>query len=101
MRITIPQERIREFCQRWHVSEMSLFGSVLRADFRADSDVDVLVAFAPAYRPTLLDVGRMQAELESLFGRNVDLLTRRGVEASRNPYRKHSILSTSQVVYAG
>jgi uncharacterized protein len=101
MGIALPEEQIREFCQRWHVREMCLFGSILRSDFRADSDVDVLVDFAPSYRPTLLDLGRMQAELGAVFGRRVDLLTRKGVEDSRNPYRKQSILSSSQVVYAG
>ena len=101
MGITVPQERVREFCRHWQVREMSLFGSVLRPDFRADSDIDVLVEFASSYRPTLLDLGRMQGELEGVFGRSVDLLTRQGVERSRNPYRKQSILSSAQVVYAG
>ncbi len=101
MGIALSEMQIREFCQRWHVREMSLFGSVLRSDFRADSDVNVLVDFAPSCRPTLIDLGRMQAELEAAFGRKVDLLTRKGVEDSRNPYRKQSILSSSRVVYAG
>lgn len=101
MGLTVPQDAIRDFCHRSHVRELSLFGSVLRDDFGPDSDVDVLVQFDPAYRPTLLDLGRMQGELETIFGRRVDLLTRQGIEASRNPYRKQSILSSSRVVYAG
>jgi uncharacterized protein len=101
MGITLPQSLLRDFCQRWHIRELSLFGSVLREDFRPDSDVDVMVDFAPTFHPSLFDIGRMQMELEKLFGRSVDLLTRKGVEASRNPYRKQSILSSAQVVYAG
>jgi len=99
--LNVPHERISEFCQRSRISELSLFGSALRDDFDQASDVDVLVEFAAGYRPGLFDLARMQRELEEIFGRKVDLLTRRGVEASRNPYRRDSILSTAKVVYAG
>ena len=92
---------IADFCRRWQVRELSVFGSVLRPDFRPDSDVDVLVDFVPSSHPTLFDLGHMQAEFEEMLGRRVDLLTRRGVESSSNPYRRESILSSSEVVYAG
>lgn len=101
MVIDVPHKRINEFCQKWRLRELSLFGSALREDFGDDSDVDVLVDFAAGYRPGLFDLARMQRELEAVFGRKVDLLTRRGVESSRNPYRRDSILSTAKVVYAG
>jgi len=101
MGITILQDRIADFCRRWQVRKLSLFGSVLRPDFRPDSDVDVLVDFVPSSHPTLLDLGHTQAELEKIFCRRVDLLTCPGVESSANSYRRGSILSSSQVVYAG
>lgn len=101
MKIAIPLDRLRieEFCRRWGVSEFSLFGSVLREDFRPDSDVDVMVSFAPGVHRTLLDLAAMQEELEGILGRNVDLLTRRGVEQARNPLRREEILSTAETIY--
>ena len=77
--------------------EFSLFGSVLREDFRPDSDVDELVTFAPNAQVSLFDLEQMQIELESLFGRPVDVVEK---DALRNPFRKREILSTAQVVYA-
>jgi hypothetical protein len=101
MKLSLPYEEIAEFCRKWNVSEFALFGSVLRDDFRSDSDVDVLVSF-PSYdaTPSLLDHVEMQDELVEIFGRRVDLLTRGGVEDSRNPIRKQAILETARVVYA-
>jgi hypothetical protein len=98
-RIDIPKDAIADFCQRWRMTEFSLFGSVLRADFRPDSDVDVLVNFEAGARWTLLDFAQMREELEAILGRKVDLLTRRGVQQSRNPLRRQAILSTAEVVY--
>jgi predicted nucleotidyltransferase len=100
IRIPIDYEAIAAFCRRHGIVELALFGSVLRDDFRPDSDVDVLVSFAPDARPTLFDLVDMQDELRSLFGREVDLLTRRGVEASRNPERRQAILSSAERLYA-
>ena len=98
--IDIPHERIAEFCRRWEIREFALFGSVVSPDFRAESDVDVMVAFAPAARRTLFDLGEMQQELSELFGRHVDLVTRSAIESSRNPYRRNSILRSVEVVHA-
>ena len=96
-KIPIPTTRIAEFCRRWGVKEMSLFGSSLRDDFNPDSDIDLLVDFAADYHlVTLLD---MQDELEVLFGRSVDLIVRRVVEADPNPYRRNEILGSAQVIY--
>lgn len=101
MKLNLPYERIAAFCRKWNVSEFALFGSVLREDFRTDSDVDVLVSF-PSYEatPSLFDHVDMQEELVEIFGRPVDLLTRAGVEESRNPIRKRAILESARVVYA-
>jgi hypothetical protein len=95
--ITIPKKKIAEFCLRWKVVEFSLFGSILREDFRPDSDVDVLVTFAPEARVSLFDLVDMQDELKVIFKRDVDLLEK---DALENPFRKREILGTAQVVYA-
>lgn len=100
LHISIDQEQIRAFCTRWGITEFALFGSVLREDFGADSDIDVLATFAPEHRPTGLEVVRMERELFELFGRSVDLITRRGVEQSRNARIRQEILSTAEVIYA-
>ena len=97
--IAIPHERISDFCRKWKITEFSLFGSVLREDFRADSDVDVLVSFAPDTHWTLFDLVHMEDELKALFGRHVDLVIRESVERSENPIRRKAILSTAQRIY--
>ena len=101
MKLNLPHDRIAEFCRRWNVSEFALFGSVLRDDFRPDSDVDVLVTFPSVdVTPSLFEHVDMQDELIEIFGRPVDLLTRAGVEDSRNPIRTRAILESARVVYA-
>ena len=97
--ITIDRSAIADFCKRWHVLELALFGSVLGDDFGPDSDVDVLVSLDKTARHTLLDLHEMEEELQSLFGRKVDLVSRRGIENSRNPVRRNSILQSAQVIY--
>ena len=92
--IDLPKEEIAEFCKKWGVSGFSFFGSVLTDDFRPDSDIDVLVTFEDDAKHTLFDLVHMQDELKQIFGREVDLLTRRGVEQSRNYIRRKSILSS-------
>ena len=95
--IAIPQTEIAEFCRKWRVRELSLFGSVLRDDFSPSSDVDVLVSFEPHSNWSLWDLIAMRDELATLFGRPVDLVER---EALRNPIRRQRILSTREVVHA-
>jgi predicted nucleotidyltransferase len=99
-RIQLDMAGIAVFCRHWRISELALFGSVLRDDFRPDSDIDVLVTFAPDARWTLIDHVRMQDELTSLLGRKVDLISKRGIERSPNYLRRKAILSTAEVVYA-
>lgn len=99
-RLDIPREKIEVFCGRWQVDELALFGSVLRDDFGPDSDVDVLVRFAPEARRTLFDLVRMREELKNILGREVDLVSREAVEMSRNYIRRNAILETAEVVYA-
>jgi predicted nucleotidyltransferase len=73
--ICFDSEQIAEFCRRHEIRALSLFGSILREDFGADSDVDVLVEFGPEGSPSLLELGGMLVELTEMFGRQVDLKT--------------------------
>lgn len=97
-RIPLDRARLVSFCKQWLVTDLSLFGSVLRADFRPDSDVDVLVTFAPEAKWSLFDLVDMEAELANIVGRKVDLVTRRSIEASENWIRRKEILSTAEPV---
>lgn len=100
-RLPIPEAAVAAFCAKWQVTEFALFGSVLRDDFGPDSDVDVLVSFAPDARHSLFDLVRMEDDLRELFGRDVDLVTRRAVERSPNEWRRQSILgSLAHVAHA-
>lgn len=96
-RFTIPRKKIAAFCKRWNVSEFAIFGSAIRKDFDPKSDVDVMVVFEPDALIGLFEMARMQVELETLFGRSVDLVEKAGL---RNPYRRGEILKTAKVVYA-
>ena len=99
-RIDVPAEAIAEFCRKWQIVEFSLFGSVLRDDFGPDSDVDVLVAFAPQTRYTLFDMVHMEDELRGLFKRNVGLVEREAIQRSPNYLGRRAILGTAEAVYA-
>ena len=96
----LPEEVLFRFCQRWKIRELALFGSVLRDDFRPDSDVDVLVTFDTDADWSLLDHVRIQKDLEALLGREVDLVSRRGIERSANWIRRQAILDTAETIYA-
>ena len=96
----ITDAQIAQFCRKWQVAELSLFGSALRGDFRPESDVDVLVDFAPEARRSLFDLVEMEEELRRIFGREVDLVEKKAVEESENYIRRRAILSTARVVYA-
>ena len=95
--MAIDSDEIAAFCRRWHIAEFSLFGSVLRDDFGPESDVDVLVAYAPDAAWSLWDHLDAQQELSALFGREVDLVTMGGL---KNPFRRQEILATREVIYA-
>ena len=99
-RIDIPGEKIAEFCQKWKIREFALFGSVLRNDFDSDSDVDVLVTFSEAAKHTLFDLVHMEDELKQILGREVDIVSRRGLEFSRNYIRRNAIIDSAEAIYA-
>lgn len=92
--------RLEAFFRRWKIVEVALFGSALRDDFRDDSDLDLLVEFAPEATWSLIDHIRMEDELSEILGRQVDLVTRYAVESSHNPFRKKEILKTARTLYA-
>ena len=94
--LRIPSEELTNFCRRYQVRELALFGSMLGPDFDSDSDVDLLVSFEPAARITFLTLARMQRELEVIMGRPVDLVPRDGL----NPIIRSQVLATARVLYA-
>lgn len=94
--VQIPEDQIAEFCRRHGVARLALYGSILRDDFRPDSDVDVLVEFLPGQRTSLLDLGGMLMELRSMLGRDVDLRTPQ--DLSR--FFRRSVLRQARPLYA-
>lgn len=95
--VQISAEAIEDFCRRWKIVELALFGSILSPEFRPDSDIEVLVTFSPDAQHSLFDLVTMQDELAVMFGREVDLVEK---QALRNPFRRKHILEHSQVIYA-
>ncbi len=98
-RIDVSPEQIADFCRRHHVRKLAFFGSVLRDDFGPDSDVDVLVTFAGGSRRSLSDMIDIEAELEGIFDRKVDVLTRPSVERSRNYIFRQQVLQDVEPLY--
>jgi uncharacterized protein len=97
--VEIPAERIADFCRRWQITELALFGSVLRDDFGPESDVDVLVSFDEEAHWSLFDMLRMEQQLKSILGRDVDLVERKAVELSPNYIRRRHILESVEPIY--
>lgn len=99
LRIDIQPDVIGDFCRRWRIVELSLFGSVLRADFGPDSDIDVLVSFDPAAEWRYFHLLDMKDELESFLGHSVDIVEKRLIEGSGNYIRRDHILTNRETVY--
>ena len=97
LQIGVDRDRVAEFCRKWRVKELAIFGSALRDDFAPDSDVDVLVELQPDHGLGLYDWVDMIDELSAIFGRKVDLVAKGGL---RNPFRRREILRSAEVVYA-
>jgi len=93
--IQLPQDKIEDFCRRHHIQKLAVFGSVLHGDARPDSDLDVLVEFAPGHVPGLAFFG-MEQELSEMLGRKVDLNTPQFL----SPYFRDRALAEAQVQYA-
>ncbi len=95
----MAMDRVAVFGRRWKVTDLEVFGSVLRDDFGPPSDIDLLVRFAPDARWSLFDMMEMEDELTAMFGRRVDLLSRRAIEQSENWLRRKEILGTAEPLY--
>ena len=98
-RTNFSLETLTDFCNKWDIASLAVFGSVLRSDFGADSDIDCLVSFTPEAKRSLLTRVRIKHELESMVGRPIDVVARKSVEESDNWIRRHEILSTAQTIY--
>jgi hypothetical protein len=94
--ISVPQEKIADFCRRYRLQQMQIFGSTLREDLGPESDVDVLVEFEPDAQIGFITLGRMRRELEELFRRPVDLVPRDGLKSEI----REAVLSNAEVIYA-
>ena len=97
--LDIPTEELNGFCKRWGVVELAVFGSALCQDFSSESDIDILIAFDEFFSRGLFDLVRMQNELESIFGRQVDLVEKAAVENSENYIRRNEILDSAHVIF--
>lgn len=99
IRDLVPPIALARFCRRWRITELALFGSVLRPDFRPDSDIDMLVTFAPNAAWSGWDLVTIEVELATLFGRKVDLVERAAVERNENWIRRRHILAHTEPLY--
>ena len=97
--IELPYDALADYCRRWKITKLEVFGSILRDDFGPESDVDFLVTFDPAARWTLFDAIHAQDELAALVGRPVDLVSRRPIEKSENWMRRRLILDSARMLY--
>ena len=97
--LELPQAEIEDFCRRWKIKKLELFGSALRDDFTDESDIDLLVSFLPESEHGLFEHAQMEEELEELFHRRVDLVSRQAIEEADNPFRKRTILNSTLLVY--
>jgi len=93
----ITKEVIEGFCRKWEITELAVFGSALRDDFRSDSDLDFLATFSDEAKWSVFDHGRMSEELSRLLGRRVDIVEK---DDLNNPFRRKEILATNRIIYA-
>lgn len=100
-RLNLTPKQLADFCQQHHILELSLFGSILREDFRSDSDIDILVVFDHDANPnlSLMDLVGIEYQLEDMVKREVDLIEKRSIVDSHNWIRRQNILNTAQVIY--
>lgn len=96
----VDRQALAHLCRKWRIVRLEVFGSVLRDDFRADSDIDLLVTFAPDARWSFFQLHQAESEFAALFGRRVELVSRAGIEQSANYIRRQAILSSAEVLYA-
>jgi uncharacterized protein len=98
-KLKIPDDRLRKICEKYFVKELAVFGSALSGEFNEESDIDLLYVFEDKAKHSLFSKVRIKEELENLFGRPVDLISRKALEDSRNIYKKKAILEHTKVIY--
>jgi predicted nucleotidyltransferase len=98
--LPITDSQISDFCRRYEIVELALFGSVVREDFGPESDIDFLATYAPDKRWQPWGDLPEQAEMEALLGRRVDWITKKMIESSANPIFRRAVLSEAEVIYA-
>jgi len=99
MKLNFDPAAVRQFCHQRGIARLELFGSALREDFREDSDVDLLATVRPGVKCGIFEWVELQEGLQRIFGRPVDLVSRRAVERSQNPWRRHAILARTLPLY--
>jgi len=100
MDLGIEADRIADFCRRWKISKLAVFGSIVQGELRSDSDIDLLVTFDSDADWTMFDHFTIEDELSHLFGREVDLISKRAVEENPNPITRREILDSARQIYA-
>ena len=100
MDLGVSPERIAEFCRRWKINRLAVFGSALRGKLQADSDIDLLATFEDDAQWSMFDHYRMEDELVELLGREVDLVSKKAVEENPNPIFRREILTSAREIYA-
>jgi predicted nucleotidyltransferase len=98
-RLNAKPEQLTEICQQWQIVELALFGSILREDFNLNSDVDLLVSFAPQAKITFFDLDNIENQFSLLFKRPVDIVTKKAMEKSHNWIRQQNILGNAKIIY--
>ncbi|MGD1849349.1 MAG: nucleotidyltransferase family protein [Cyanophyceae cyanobacterium] len=98
-RLNITRNSLNHLCETAHVAELALFGSVLRSDFRADSDIDLLVTYFSDAQRGLIEAVQLKHMFEQAFSRKVDLISKNGLQRSRNHRRRDAILNSAKVIY--
>lgn len=96
---SLPMAQIQPFCQRWQIQELYVFGSILRDDFREDSDIDFVYRLSPIASWSFHDLLGAEQDLAVIVGRNVDLVSKKSIDRDRNWLRKQNICNTMQLVY--
>ena len=96
----LSNPQLAQFCQKWGIIELSLFGSILGNKFHQGSDIDILLQFSPNSRQGLLTLAKIKHELEKMTGRVIDIAVKESIENSENEIRRQEILKTAKVIYA-
>ena len=97
--ISVDRNALEEICRKWGIESVALFGSALRDDFTPQSDIDLLIEYAPGVRHSLFQYGFMNEDFERVFGRKIDLVRAAGLRTSRNEIRRENIFSSARPFY--